>query len=71
MTKKDYKLIASALIECGTWYSDGTTDPTYLHIVHAISSKLRNDNPNFKPLAFYNDCGLKRDSKRHAWVLND
>lgn len=59
MTKKDYKLIAAAMLEVVK--QDNMNTPTYVvyrKLVENLSTAFKQDNPLFKPEKFSQACGI-------------
>lgn len=70
MTKKDYELIAKALMQTNLLveaYNESDspikyTAPMALELaVHAIANQLEKENPRFQRLLFLKACGLKTE----------
>lgn len=63
-TKKDFKLVASAMRETQKWIFDNY--PNTVHqgdeilriLANELSYRFRADNPNFDNVLFYHECGL-------------
>ena len=66
MTRKDFRLIAKAISEVNedSYYNENkyidseTVNKVLVHLVYALSDKIKLENPRFNEYDFFDACGL-------------